>query len=93
MNRKSKNTRRLIADKDIERITDYLPEVEAKEAKRQVRKSLLSALDIYDKNVSKGRITETQDEKIIVDRWYNAILDLEEWAFNDIPAKVKRYML
>lgn len=59
---------------------------------REWRKPLLSALDIYDKNVSKGRIAETAEEKEAVDKWYAALLDLEEWAFNDIPEKVKKYL-
>ena len=59
---------------------------------RERRKILLSALDIYDKNVSKGRITETEYEKAIVDKWYKALLDLEEWAFTQIPETVKKYL-
>lgn len=59
---------------------------------RERRKPLLNALDIYDKNVSKGRISETAEEKEIVDKWYKALLDLEEWAFGEIPEKVKKYL-
>ena len=59
---------------------------------REVRKGLFSALDIYDKNVSKGRITETYEEKAVVDRWYRALLDLEEWAFKSVPSKVQVYL-
>lgn len=59
---------------------------------REWRKPLLNALDIYDKNVSKGRISETAEEKETVDKWYKALLDLEEWAFDKIPEKVKKYL-
>lgn len=59
---------------------------------REWRKPLLNALDIYDKNVSKGRISETAEEKETADRWYKALLDLDEWAFEEIPEKVKKYL-
>ena len=59
---------------------------------RERRTILLSALDIYDKNVSKGRITETETEKETVDKWYKALLELDEKAFYDIPEKVKKYL-
>ena len=77
---------------DIDSIRERLPEAPAKDVKRQLRKPLLNALDIYDKNVTKGRVTETAEEKVSVDKWYKALLDLEDWAFNDIPEKVKRYL-
>lgn len=59
---------------------------------RERRKPLLNALDIYDKNVSKGRITETAEQKATVDKWYKALLDIEEWAFKQIPKCVKKYL-
>lgn len=84
--------RTLLTVADIDGIGKRLPEDHASDVKRQLRKPLLSALDIYDKNVSKGRATETAEEKATVDKWYDGLLDLEEWAFNDIPEKVKRYL-
>ena len=59
---------------------------------REWRKPLLNALDIYDKNVSRGRISETAEEKAAVDKWYTALLDLEEWAFDSVPARIARYI-
>ena len=59
---------------------------------RQLRKPLLEAMDIYDKNVSKGRITESIDQKRIVDSWYKSILDLEESAFDNVPEVIKQYL-
>jgi hypothetical protein len=79
-----------ITNKDLD-LLKSLPE-EQKNVYRQRRKPLLNALDIYDKNVSKGRITETETEKAEVDKWYNALLNLEEWAFDSIPEKVKKYI-
>ena len=53
---------RAITVDDIEKMNKRLPEEHALNVKRQLRSPLLEALDIYDKNVSKGRIIE--DEKI-----------------------------
>lgn len=79
-----------ITNKDLD-LLKSLPE-EQKNVYRQRREPLLNALDIYDKNVSKGRITETETEKAEVDKWYNALLNLEEWAFDSVPEKVKKYI-
>lgn len=72
-------------------LLDGLPELR-KNVFREWREIIFKALDVYDKNVSKGRIVETQEEKCIVDKWYQAMLDLEEWAFDEIPEKIKRYL-
>ena len=39
-------------------------------------------------------LPETAEEKYSIDTWYNALLDLEEWAFNEdyIPQKVKVHL-
>ena len=83
---------RVMTNKDLE-LLDNLPE-ERKNVFRQRRKKLLNALDIYDKNVLRGRLSETAEEKANIDTWYNALLDLEEWAFNEdyIPQKVKVHL-
>lgn len=80
----------IITDENLDLLAT-VPEARAN-VFRERRKRLLNALDIYDKNVSKGRIAETAEEKAKVDKWYTALLDLEEWAFNAIPEKVKKYM-
>ena len=39
-------------------------------------------------------LPETAEEKYSIDTWYNALLDLQEWAFNEsaIPEKVKVHL-
>lgn len=91
MNRPSINKIRLIALKDLDGILERLPKENADNAKRQLRKPLLSALDIYDKNISKGRVEETAEQKKVVDTWYKDICDLKEKAFKYIPAFIKKY--
>ena len=82
---------RFISINDIDLLTQRLPESDFKDAKRQLRKPLLEALDIYDKNVSKGRLTETESEKAEVDNWYRDICDLKDESFKNIPNVIKKY--
>ena len=56
-------TTRLLTVNDIDEINSCLPGEHKLDAKRQLRKPLLSSLDVYDKNVSKGRIVETEEQK------------------------------
>ena len=91
MNGKAKITERLITLTDIDSIVERLPKEAADDAKRQLRKPLLNALDVYDKNVSKGRVTETVAQKQAVDGWYKDICDLKDTAFKDIPSVVRKY--
>ena len=91
MKGESRNVRRLIIETDVDEINECLPEASAKQAKRQLRKPLLSALDIYDKNVSKGRIDETEWEKYEIDAWYRDICDLKDRAFKEIPKTIIKY--
>lgn len=82
---------RLIVLDDMDMLAECLPQEVFKNAKRQLRKPLLNALDIYDKNVSKGRILETEDEKATVDGWYRNICDLKDEAFINVPSSIKKY--
>ncbi len=91
MNKECKKTIRLIRLADVEDIVERLPKETADNAKRQLRKPLLNALDIYDKNVSKGRVTESAEQRQAVDGWYKDICDLKEEAFKNIPSVVKKY--
>ena len=91
MNGKAIITERIITLADIDSIVERLPKEAADNAKRQLRKPLLNALDVYDKNVSKGRVTETAEEKQTVDGWYKAICDLKDDAFKNIPSVVRKY--
>ena len=92
MNNKCKKKIRLINLTDIDEIVAILPKEAADNVKRQLRKPLLNALDIYDKNVSKGRVTETAEQKKTVDGWYKDICDLKDEAFKTIPDGVGRYL-
>ena len=91
MNGKAIIKERLITLKDMDKIVENLPQEACKNAKRQLRKPLLSALDIYDKNVSKGRVEETKEQKKAVDEWYKDICDLKDEAFKNIPPAVEKY--
>lgn len=91
MNGKAIIKERLITLDDMGRLAERLPQEAFKNAKRQLRKPLLNALDIYDKNVSKGRVAETDEQKQTVDEWYRDICDLKDKAFMNIPLEVKKY--
>lgn len=56
--------------------------------KRNDRAILLSAFDKWEKAVLRGR--EADDENIM--QWYRKLLDLDESAFEDIPARVKYFL-
>ena len=60
--------------------------------KRSKRKLLLRAFDIYKTNVQYGIEDDTQRDAILY--WYQALLDLEDWAFDEnlIPKKIRRYL-
>ena len=60
--------------------------------KRSKRKLLLKAFDIYKTNVQYGIEDDTQRDMILY--WYHALLDLEDWAFdeNRIPKQIRRYL-
>lgn len=91
MNGTAKIRERLIALSDIDSIVERLPKESADNAKRQLREPLLNALDVYDKNVSKGRTIENYDRKSIIDCWYQNVCDLKEDAFKTIPYEIKKH--
>lgn len=88
---KAKVRKRIISIDDLDDINARLPQEQAKDVKRQLRKPLLNALDVYDKNVSKGRIVESEDQKQAVDCWYKDICDLKDEGFKNIPVCVGKY--
>lgn len=61
-------------------------------AKRNLRKPLLQAFDIYKSNVSYGVIIETEEEKAQTMAWYKNLLDLEDSALSSVPEKIKKYL-
>ena len=82
---------RFISVEDVDMLVERLPQNHANDAKRQLRKPLLESLDVYDKNVSKGRVIETIEQKLVVDGWYKDICDLKTESFKNIPECVSRY--
>ena len=85
--------KRLITSKDLDMFRTNANAV--RNALRENRTVFFEALDIYEKNVTRGRITETQDEKVEIDLWYNSALDLQEWAcmIDGVPDKIKNAYL
>lgn len=58
--------------------------------KRFEREPLLRAFDVYKSNVAYGIETDTNHNVIVT--WYQALLNLKEEAFDNIPEEIKRYL-
>lgn len=56
--------------------------------KREERKQLLTAFDKWEKAVVRGRETDNNE----VMNWFEALLDLKDEAFVNIPERVKYYL-
>ena len=82
----------LISEANIHNHLDKISGEHKQQMKRFARTALLRALDIYDKNVVKGREIETEERKTIIDQWYRDLLDLKDEAFINIPSEVKRHL-
>ena len=63
-----------------------------KQAKRTMRERLLKAWDIHKSNISYGAETETEEEHAKCIAWWKALLNLEDWAFTNIPQGVKKHL-
>ena len=61
-------------------------------AKRQIRKPLLEAFDIYKSNVYYGIVSETEEEHAEIIEWYGKLLDLEDNAFTAVPQPILKYV-
>lgn len=61
-------------------------------AKRQLRKPLLEAFDIYKSNVYYGIVSETEEEHAAVLAWYRKLLDLEDDSLTVVPDEIARYL-
>lgn len=59
---------------------------------RSEREEILRAFDIYKTNVLYGIEQETEEEKVEIINWYNQLLDLNDNAFDNISAKITRYL-
>ena len=62
------------------------------QAKRQLRKPILDAFDIYKSNVYYGVVTETDAEHYEILYWYQFLLDLDEYALNNVPKAIAKYI-
>lgn len=60
---------------------------------RSLRQPILDAFDIYKNNIFYGIETETDEEKLINLMWYQDLLDLKESALENVPDKIKRYVI
>ena len=65
---------------------------EVLEAKRQLREPILRAFDIYKSNVYYGVVTETDAEHYEILYWYQLLLDLDEYALNNVPKAIAKYI-
>lgn len=65
---------------------------EKKKAKRVLREDLLKAWDIHKTNIAYGAETETEEEHTRCLNWWKALLNLEDWAFTDIPYSIKKHL-
>lgn len=85
--------KRLFNRNDLSRIAN-VSEEDKKACLRQARERLLKAWDIHKGNAYYGIDEHTEEQKEICVKWYNALCDLEDWAFEDsnIPECVKKYL-
>lgn len=61
-------------------------------ARRDYRRELLAAFDVYKQNVLYGIDGETPETRGVVLSWYRKLLDLDPAAFREIPAPVAAYL-
>ena len=85
--------KRLFTLNDITRLNS-VADANKKIALRQARKDLLKAWDIHKGNALYGIDAHNEEDKAVCIKWYNALCDLEEWAFesSNIPKCVKKYL-
>ena len=62
------------------------------QARRDERRRLLAAFDIYKQNVLYGIDGETPETRGTVLTWYRKLLDLDAAAFAEVPAPVAAYL-
>ncbi len=72
---------------DIQILVEYT-EAEKKDILRQERSVLLYAFDKWEKAVLRSR--EEDDEAVMA--WYQALLDLDVEAFENVPQRVEYYL-
>ena len=75
---------------EFEEIQIYVPYTEEEFAnkKRIKRSPLLNAFDKWEKAVLRGR----EEDKGYIMSWYYDLLDLKEYAFENVPEEIKYYL-
>ena len=66
--------------------------IEHKNELRAMREPLLIAFDKYKSNVNYGVEFESETDKINIITWYRLLLELNEYAFVNVPERVKYYL-
>ena len=84
-------TPKLLEFDDLDRL-DTCDKSVCDTAKRNLREKLLRAWDIHKTNMAYGAETETELEHRECLKWYELLKDLDEWAFENIPYGVKKYL-
>lgn len=59
---------------------------------RTQRARLFKAFDIYKENVNYGLIQENEETHQRLTAWYNACLELDYNAINNVPNEIKGYL-
>lgn len=59
---------------------------------RQERARVFKAFDIYKQNVAYGVEQETQEKHNEIISWYNACLNLDRHAIENVPSEVAKYL-
>ena len=59
---------------------------------RQKRAKVFKAFDVYKENVNYGLVEETEQEHENIKIWYNACLDLNKNAIENVPEKIAKYL-
>lgn len=83
-----KGKKHLKSDIDYE---DYLQQEKNKELRR-LREPLLIAFDKYKSNVNYGVEFESEEQREKIIAWYRLLLELNEFAFENVPDRVKYYL-
>ena len=66
--------------------------IEHKNELRSRRVQLLKAFDVYKSSVAYGVEFENEEQRDEIVSWYNALLHLEESAFEVIPERIRYYL-
>lgn len=69
----------------------YISDADKLDAIRNFREDLLSILDIYDKNVLRKRISETEEDAKAVSNWLISLRNLDESALTNIPSNLLKH--